>query len=104
MLSWSNRGAGQTLSSVVPGDRRSARSSCLCSARARTVAGAEEPESCKVGRVRRRLVDRREYGHNLSGFVGIDVSKAYLDVAVRPSGESWQTSNDAEGIALLVER
>lgn len=40
----------------------------------------------------------------MSGFVGIDVSKACLDVAVRPSGEAWQMSNDAEGVAALGER
>jgi hypothetical protein len=31
-------------------------------------------------------------------FIGIDVSKANLDVSMRPSGESWQESNDLEGI------
>ena len=35
-------------------------------------------------------------------FVGIDVSKAHLDVAVRPSGECWQVDNTAEGIEQLV--
>lgn len=34
--------------------------------------------------------------------VGIDVSKAALDVAVRPSGTAWRTSNDAAGITALV--
>lgn len=37
-------------------------------------------------------------------YVGIDVSKARLDVAVRPSGEVWQSSNDERGIAALAER
>ena len=37
-------------------------------------------------------------------FIGIDVSKANLDVAVRPTGESWQVSNDPEGIGQLVEK
>lgn len=37
-------------------------------------------------------------------FVGIDVSKATLDVALRPSSESWQISNDLEGIGHLVEK
>jgi transposase len=37
-------------------------------------------------------------------FVGIDVAKATLDVAVRPSGESWQAANDEPGIAALVLR
>jgi len=34
-------------------------------------------------------------------FVGIDVSKDRLDVAVRPTGETWQVRYDAEGISLL---
>jgi transposase len=36
-------------------------------------------------------------------FVGIDVSKKKLDVAVRPSETTYQFANDAEGIAKLVE-
>ena len=36
-------------------------------------------------------------------FVGIDVSKHRLDVAVRPTGEAWQVSHDALGISRLVE-
>jgi transposase len=37
-------------------------------------------------------------------FVGIDVAKATLDVAVRPAGEAWSASNDDAGIAALVQR
>jgi transposase len=37
-------------------------------------------------------------------FVGIDVAKAHLDVAVRPGGDVWQAANDAAGIARLVTR
>ena len=36
-------------------------------------------------------------------FVGIDVSKDRLDVAVRPTGEAWQVSHDSRGISGLVE-
>jgi transposase len=36
--------------------------------------------------------------------VGIDVSQATLDVAVFPTGEQWQASNDDAGIGPLVER
>ena len=36
-------------------------------------------------------------------FVGIDVSKDRLDVAVRPTGETWQVPYDAEGISSLAE-
>jgi transposase len=37
-------------------------------------------------------------------FVGIDVAKATLDVAVRPSGERWSAANDDGGIPPLVKR
>jgi transposase len=37
-------------------------------------------------------------------FVGIDVSKARLDVAVRPTGEVWSVSNDEAGLAAIVEK
>ena len=36
-------------------------------------------------------------------WVGIDVSKRRLDVAVRPSGAAWQAPNDPAGIAGLVD-
>lgn len=37
-------------------------------------------------------------------FVGIDVSKDRLDVAVRPTGEVWQVPCDAQGISDLTAR
>lgn len=37
-------------------------------------------------------------------FVGIDVSKARLDVAVRPAGEVWSVTNDEAGIAELLAK
>lgn len=36
--------------------------------------------------------------------IGIDVSLTTLDVAVFPTGEQWQASNDDAGIGALVER
>jgi transposase len=36
--------------------------------------------------------------------VGIDVSKAKLDVAVLPAGEQFIVSDDRHGIARLVQR
>lgn len=39
-----------------------------------------------------------------SVFVGIDVAKAHLDVAVRPSGESWRVEHAWPGITALLER
>ena len=35
-------------------------------------------------------------------FVGIDVAKAPLDIAVRPTGARWTVTNDEAGIAALV--
>jgi transposase len=37
-------------------------------------------------------------------FIGIDVAKAQLDMALRPAGERWAVSNDASGVATLVDR
>jgi transposase len=37
-------------------------------------------------------------------FVGIDASKAHLDVYVRPSGESFRVSHDAAGFGTLIAR
>lgn len=40
---------------------------------------------------------------NKNLFVGIDVSKATLDVYAIPTGETWKLSNDEKGIATLIE-
>ena len=39
-----------------------------------------------------------------ANYVGVDVSKAQLDVAVRPSGARWDVSRDEAGIRQLVSR
>jgi len=36
-------------------------------------------------------------------YIGIDVAKDWLDVAVRPDGRAWRVRNDEAGIAGLVE-
>lgn len=41
---------------------------------------------------------------NIPRFVGIDVSKAILDVQVRPSRESFSVANAADGIADMTAR
>jgi transposase len=46
------------------------------------------------------MTTKRETSEN----VGIDVSKAHLDVAVLPSQERWQVDNTVEGIEQLVEK
>lgn len=42
--------------------------------------------------------------HRAPVFVGVDVSKARLDVASTVSDETWSISNDSDGIAQLVEQ
>jgi transposase len=37
-------------------------------------------------------------------FVGLDVAKITLDIALRPSGEQWSVPNDEAGVAALVDR
>ena len=37
-------------------------------------------------------------------FIGIDVSKAWVDVAAPPTGEAWRVNQDQEGIEALVLR
>lgn len=37
-------------------------------------------------------------------FIGIDVSKATLDLAALPDGESWTVTNDEHGLAELAPR
>lgn len=37
-------------------------------------------------------------------FIGIDVGKAHLDVAERPSGTTWRVAHDEAGITELVDR
>jgi transposase len=37
-------------------------------------------------------------------FVGIDVAKHQLDVAIRPGDEVWQVANDPAGVIILITR
>lgn len=41
---------------------------------------------------------------DLDGYVGIDVSKALLAVAVLPTGDGWEVTNDSKGVAGLIKR
>lgn len=36
-------------------------------------------------------------------YIGIDVSKAHLDIAAHPAGRAWQVTHEPESIAELVE-
>src|SRR5512138_1363153 len=68
--------------------------------RARTVARAKSSYPARPGG---RSV-RTKRGPMTDTYVGVDVSKAWLDVAARPSGEVWRVSNDETGFAQLVEK
>ena len=37
-------------------------------------------------------------------FIGIDMSKARLDTALRPGNESFSVSNNQRGIAMLIKQ
>lgn len=56
------------------------------------------PNSDKDGPERHSLSARGQM------LIGIDVAKAELVVAARPSGERWTVANDERGIRTLVER
>jgi transposase len=82
----------------------------------RLVFPAPSPNSCR-SRPRGELVSARSGGvqesrrtgyvvsteHQLAQ-VGIDVSKATLDIAIQPTRQHWQVANDEPGIQQLVER
>lgn len=37
-------------------------------------------------------------------YVGIDVSKVWLDIAIEPNGKGWRTNNSDQGIGELIQR
>jgi transposase len=49
-------------------------------------------------------MDTQAQGTAAAIVVGIDVSKAALDVALRPGSEAWRGANDEAGLAELVGR
>jgi transposase len=59
---------------------------------------------CKDGPSRARQRRGRHMSEAVQPRIGIDVSQATLDVAVYPTAEHWQTTNDEVGIGELVER
>ena len=42
--------------------------------------------------------------NSADSFVGIDVSKAHLDVGVRPGGETFRVSRNEDGLELLAQK
>ena len=89
-------------SSGGPRDRRAARSPCPYVRRARTVARSKRSNT-SVGSP---LLYKMEAGMTTSSrkFVGIDVSKEKLDIAVLGEKKASQVGNDEKGIAELIEK
>ena len=62
--------------------------------------GPIEPASCKDG----PALTQEGQMEREPKFVGIDVSKAQVDVAVRPTGQRWVVSYDDSGVQELVSQ
>ena len=83
-------------------DRPIAGVAAFPNGRTRTVAWANRARIGKEGSTLKQ--EARRHGGKMGGearFVGIDVSKAQLDVAVRPTGKRWVLPYDETGIAGL---
>jgi len=67
------------------------------------LCGPESPNSARTG-IFIIQQEGRNGGRRVCWFVGIDVSKATLDVAEGHDGDFFQTKNNPKGIQVLVER
>src|SRR5207245_8733978 len=72
-----------------------------CSSGARTVDRGTTPHVARLGQDEGTPGAEVEMSEP-AVFVGIDVAKATLDVAVRPSGARWVSANDEAGIQALL--
>src|ERR1700720_4590134 len=70
----------------------------------RTVAGAASRARMAQGGTRSAAWEANMAGSAVAVYVGIDVSKAQLEVAIRPSGERFSEANDARAVRRLVKR
>ena len=105
MRSYNGKGHGRPIMRIGP---------CRPSQSVVAVSSAKKnPNSCegmkpesKLERVPLiiRLARDKMNQASLSEYVGVDVSKAQLDVAVGPVGAFWSAANDAIGIGRTVER
>ena len=68
----------------------------------------QEPEQLpgprKARIVQGRAGEEEVQANSKQVFVGIDVSKDWVDVAVRPTGEAWNSVQDEAGVEALVQR
>ena len=90
----------QTDPPLVVKDRCQAWVAAPSPSRARTVAWVNQARILQ-GRANSR---QEVFMEQESIFVGIDVAKAQLDVAVRPAADRWEVSHDDAGIGQLVSQ
>ena len=90
----------QTGFSLVMEDRQKARVAAPLPNRARTVAWANGARILqgRANNSQEVLMEQEAI------YVGIDVAKAQLDVAVRPTDDRWEVSHDDAGVRQLVSR
>ena len=93
-------GVRQTGFSLVMEDRQEARVAAPLPNRARTVAWANGARILqgRADNSQEVLMEQEAI------YVGIDVAKAQLDVAVRPTDDRWEVSHDDAGVRQLVSR
>ena len=90
----------QTGFSLVMEDRQKARVAAPLPNRDRTVAWANQARILqgRANNSQEVLMEQEAI------YVGIDVAKAQLDVAVRPTDDRWEVSHDDAGVRQLVSR
>ena len=90
----------QTGFSLVMEDRQKARVAAPLPNRARTVAWANGARILqgRANNSQEVLMEQEAI------YVGIDVAKAQLDVAIRPTDDRWEVSHDDAGVRQLVSR
>ena len=90
----------QTDAFLVQEDRWIARVAALLPNRARTVAWANRARILQG----RASNSQEVFMEQEATYVGIDVAKAQVDVAVRPTDDRWEVSHDEAGVRHLVSQ
>ena len=90
----------QTDAFLVKEDRWIARVAAPLPNRARTVAWANRARILQG----RASNSQEVFMEQESTYVGIDVAKAQVDVAVRPTDDRWEVSHDEAGVRQLVSQ
>ena len=83
----------QTECSLVIKDRSIARVAALIPEEPERLPGLTKPVSARQGQYSQEMLMERQ-----KNYVGIDVAKAGMDIAVCPTDERWAILNDEAGI------